>query len=243
MLDSSIFLDKPAEWFKIWMFILLSANFEDRDSPEWTRFMQYSWIARECRLTYKQVEKALAWLKQQGMVKIERRPNGGIIEVANWWEYQGNNESTKGNRKGIERESKGNAIIYKEKNERTKENNTKVLLTELPEKKEIQKVDKRIPEIDIIINTISEHHGSIDWTALENRRYWNLLKWKLDKINWFNGDYKWFLKVILENTDEYNVTKTTSCKSLFYNLAALVAKTKSRFQEANRPKWVKTVSI
>jgi len=97
-------------------------------------------------------------------------------------------------------------------------------------------------DINAIISTIKEFHGTIDWTVKENRYHWNLLKWKLDKITWFNWDYHWFIKVILENTDEYNVTKTTSCKSLYYNLAALVAKTKSKFQEANKPKW-STVDI
>jgi len=86
--------------------------------------MQYAFIAQECRLTYKQVEKCICWLKKESMINIERRPNGGIIEVYNWCDYQGKIDTPKGNQKGIRRESEGNAI---NKNERMKEDNTNVL--------------------------------------------------------------------------------------------------------------------
>jgi len=114
-----------------------------------------------------------------------------------------------------------------------KERNTKIEIQKKNVSKDtgIEKIDKRIPEIDIIIETIKDHHGSIDGTQLENRRYGKNLKDKMDKIKGFNGDYQGFIKLILDNTDEYNVTKTTSCKALFYNLAALVAKIRAKNQE------------
>ena len=104
LFDSKIFLDKPSEWLKIWIFILWNVNFSENWTKEGSKFMQYAFIAQECRLTYKQVEKCICWLKKESMINIERRPNGGIIEVYNWCDYQGKIDTPKGNQKGIRRE-------------------------------------------------------------------------------------------------------------------------------------------
>lgn len=56
------------------------------------------------------------------MINIERQPNGWIIEVANWSEYQGEKDTPKANQKLIKDESKANAYNKKERNKEIKNN-------------------------------------------------------------------------------------------------------------------------
>lgn len=100
-----------------------------------------------------------------------------------------------------------------------------------PDKSLIIKEDKRILEIDIILETIKSKHWTIDWTIKEQRQYGNLLKDKLEKIKWFNWDYWWFISYLIENTDEYSIWQTTSPKNIYYNLGKLIAKIKTKINK------------
>lgn len=91
------------------------------------------------------------------------------------------------------------------------------------------------PTINLIIRVIKSHNNwLIDWTIQSNRRYGKMLRDKIDKIVWFNWDYEWFLSNLIEKTDQYNISKTTSCESIYYNLATLVKKIQATNIEAQK---------
>jgi len=84
------------------------------------------------------------------------------------------------------------------------------------------------PIINSIIETIKNHNNwIIDGTIVSNRKHGKMLRDKIWKITGFNWDYINFLSTLIERTDQYNISKTTSCESIYYNLASLVAKIKT----------------
>lgn len=96
--------------------------------------------------------------------------------------------------------------------------------------------------INIIIETIKKNNNwIIDWTVQANRRFWKLLKDKIDKIIWFNWDYEWFIWNLIQNTDKYQISNTTSCEWIFYNLSTLIKK----IQMSNNPepRGVRTITV
>lgn len=96
---------------------------------------------------------------------------------------------------------------------------------------EIIKIDKRIIEIDIILEMIKEKHWIIDWTVKEQRQYWKLLKDKIEKLNWFNWDYWGFIETLIDNSDKYTRWLTTSPKSIYYNLAKIITNIRMKKSE------------
>ena len=147
---------KPSAWFKIWIYILWNVNFEDNGVKEGSKFLRYDWISWECNVTYNQVAECISWLKQEGMIFIDRRPNGWIIEVAKWWEYQSKNTIPKPNHNRITTESQPNAII---KNTISEEINN---MFEIFWKIYIRKISK--PKALSIFEKIKDKEKVLEWT-------------------------------------------------------------------------------
>lgn len=85
------------------------------------------------------------------------------------------------------------------------------------------------PEINEIIKSIKDNNwGIIDGTVANSRKYWKLLRDKISKIKWFDWNYYSFIERLIKNTDEFQIWKTTSCEKIYYNLASLIAKIKSK---------------
>lgn len=97
---------------------------------------------------------------------------------------------------------------------------------------EIVKAEYGDKEINEIIAAITDVHGTCDGTATEQRRFWYLLKNKISKIQWFDGDFYKFIRFICENSSMYNVAKTSSPKHIYYNLTALISAIKKEFSQA-----------
>lgn len=119
----------------------------------------------------------------------------------------------------------------------------KISSKEDTEKSVVKKKEYWDPIINSIIETIKKHNnGIIDWTIKGNRINGKLLKDKIAKIKWFDWDYVKFISTIIQRTDQYNIWKTTSCESIYYNLASLVAKIKTTHietkekEEESKPK-------
>jgi hypothetical protein len=85
-------------------------------------------------------------------------------------------------------------------------------------------------EINLILKSIKDNHWTIDWTISEQRNFWKLLKDKIATIDNFNWDYYWFIDLIIKNSDEYRIWKTTSPKKIYYNLAELMANIKAKYK-------------
>lgn len=88
-IDSDIFLWKPAEWFKIWFYIVSKVN--HADSKQFKRgqgFFKYEWIQDHCHVSYAQVDHCLRWLREVGQVSGQKARRGIFITVLQYDLYQ-----------------------------------------------------------------------------------------------------------------------------------------------------------
>ena len=79
--------------FKLWMTILLLANWEDKkwhgkDIPRGSFWASYETLSKKSGLTYKQVRTALAKLKRTGEVAVQRAHDGTLITVVKYGDFQ-----------------------------------------------------------------------------------------------------------------------------------------------------------
>lgn len=97
-------------------------------------------------------------------------------------------------------------------------------------------------DINDIIRAITEAHGTIDDTVKNNRRYWSHLKNKISKIPWFDWRYYDFIFMICTKSDCYRISKTTSCRFIYDNLALLISNLKTAHKKSlddiPKPRWV-----
>ena len=88
-IDSVIFYDKPADWFKIWFFVVNEVN--HTQYRKWKRgegFMTYSQIMEKTKTTKNQVDMCFRFLKKEQMLTTRKTTRGMTIEVLNYDFYQ-----------------------------------------------------------------------------------------------------------------------------------------------------------
>ena len=114
------------------------------------------------------------------------------------------------------------------KNDNDNNSNSNIIISSKEDRQVTEKKEYWDPIINSIIETIKFHNNwIIDGTIPSNRKHGKMLRDKIWKITGFNWDYINFLSTLIERTDQYNIAKTTSCESIYYNLALLVAKIKT----------------
>lgn len=80
---------KPAEWLKVWIYLLQEVNHNDHKVfKRGTNFFNYQDIARSCLIRYPTVDNCLRWLKSTGQITTEKTTRGVIIKVLNYAKYQ-----------------------------------------------------------------------------------------------------------------------------------------------------------
>lgn len=85
--DSDIW-EKPPEWLKIWIYLLLNVSYEDKKYPRGTYYFRYEWIAKDCNVTYPQVRHCIDWLKKASQIVTRKVTHGIVISVLNYAKYQ-----------------------------------------------------------------------------------------------------------------------------------------------------------
>lgn len=88
-------------------------------------------------------------------------------------------------------------------------------------------------EINEIIKAIKDNHWTIDWTVKEQRQYWKLLKEKIKQIKWFDWRFYAFVDMLIKQSDEFRIWKTTSTEKLYRNLTDLIANIKAKNKKEN----------
>jgi len=115
---------KPAEWLKIWLYIIWNVNYQDSNLfPRWSNFFQYDEIARNCNCSYKTVENCLKFLKDRKQVGVKKKTRGVVLDVKNYELYQSNSDDDReqvGEQTGNRQET-GSGTINKETNNSKKE--------------------------------------------------------------------------------------------------------------------------
>lgn len=197
-MDSGIW-EKPPEWFKIWMYILMAVNFKENWLPEGSKYMTYEEIKMNCKgVTVHQIQKAVSWLKASGNIATQKATRWMVVSVANYSQYQKDTITPKATQKATEEpdRSQTEATLYIEegKKERKKEcnnikDNTIVLSKNTKNTKGFFDIIKNYEETKIStpeeIETIKEMtEGILEWQELfKFYNYW-VETWKSWKQRW-----------------------------------------------------------
>jgi len=87
-LNSEIFTFKPAEWFKIWFYIISKANFSSGYLDRGDGVFTHEKISQECNVTRDQVKHCLEYMREAGMIATRKVKIGTIIKVLKYDKYQ-----------------------------------------------------------------------------------------------------------------------------------------------------------
>ncbi len=88
-INSTIFSEKPAVWFKIWFYIVSRVN--HKDNAQFKRgqcHLSYENIILNCGATKAQIDHCIRWLKSCRMLATQKATRGFIITVCNYGLYQ-----------------------------------------------------------------------------------------------------------------------------------------------------------
>ena len=90
ILDSDIFHEKPPEWLKIWIYILLSVNYENgRRFSRGTRYFCWDDEKRNLQgITKWQWHECIRFLKKEKMITTQKTTRGNLIKVLQYGRYQ-----------------------------------------------------------------------------------------------------------------------------------------------------------
>jgi hypothetical protein len=83
-------MGKPAEWFKIWMVIIMKCNYEDNGIYKRGELVtKYENIAAECGVSRNTVKSFIEWARGATLVTPQQLKRGVRIVVNNYDKYQG----------------------------------------------------------------------------------------------------------------------------------------------------------
>jgi len=211
---SSEINEKPAEWFKIWTFIIWNVNWEDKGIyKRWEIITNNNYLCLFCRVSPRQVEGFLAWARACNMIETQKLSRGVKIKVINFEKYQ--------LQTGTEVEQNGNTTWtinkQEEKKERRKEQ-TGIVSIETTPKEETESFFQNLPEnIDSVVVSINPDPMNHDTIKTELQKFYNY---------WTEKNSAW-------TKQRWQMEKTFEVKR---RLATWFSK--SNFNSYQKPKWV-----
>jgi len=106
ILTSEIWLEKPDKWLKIWLYILMSVNHEDRgEHKRGEAFMKYEWIMAGTGATQDQVYHCTKWLKRAKQISTKKATRGFYVKVLRYNQYQDIQETKSDTKKRSRRDT------------------------------------------------------------------------------------------------------------------------------------------
>ncbi len=243
------------QWYTDWntmrlfLHLLLKANHKEGfwrwyKVKKWQLITSLEHLGLDLGLSVQQIRTSINKLKSTGEITSKPTNKFSLIEVKNYDKYQDSNtqDNTQPNKQITNKQQTNNKQITTNKNDKNKKNDKNINLIDKSIKEqssEIMKEDKRIIEIDLIIETLKElNWWIIDDKVKQQRIFWKNIKNKFDKLQWFNGDYVWFIKILYQNSDEYRRQQFRSAEKFYYNIAGIIAGVKTQIQTKT-----KTVSV
>ena len=124
--DSGIWT-KPAEWLKIWLYLLWNVNWQDNNLfKRWENFFKYEVIAVSCDVSINTVNKCIKYLIVAEQIHNRKTSRWAIISINNFDKYQDmwNYGRTEAEQKQNRSRTGTNTITEEGKKERNKRNNT-----------------------------------------------------------------------------------------------------------------------
>lgn len=120
--------NKPAEWLKIWLYILIKVNYKDTKTLKRGQgFFNFSNAAELLRggITINSIEHCIKWLKSAEQIATQKAARGVVITVLNYALYQniehyksGTESGTKSDTPAEQRRNSGGTILKERKKER-----------------------------------------------------------------------------------------------------------------------------
>ena len=118
-IDSSIFVDKPDKWFKIWFYIVNRVNYlESTNYERGECFITTNEIIEGTKATSDQIKKCLQWCRDSGMVSTTRSTRGMRIKVIKYNLFQ-SKEFYSSTREAPEKHQRSTTIVEEGKKERS----------------------------------------------------------------------------------------------------------------------------
>jgi hypothetical protein len=132
-IESEVFSTKPDKWFKIWIFLLITANYKDNGRfRKGESFTTYSEICSYTKATRNEVDHCIRWLKLAKQITTRKATRGFFINIVKYNVYQtldnyksDTKSDTKSDLKAIEERHRGDTIKKKEKKEKKAKNTSK----------------------------------------------------------------------------------------------------------------------
>jgi hypothetical protein len=88
-IESEIFLNKPAEWFKIWFYLVNRVCFKnEKNYKRGELFLKYEWISDATKASKNQIDGFIRWAKVADMLTTQKTTRGFIVKIANYSKYQ-----------------------------------------------------------------------------------------------------------------------------------------------------------
>jgi len=89
IIESEIFVWKPAIWLKIWVYILAKVNWKDgKKLKRGQGYFKYEWIMDATGATKDQVKHCIEYLKHEQMCATQKATRGMVVTVLKYEEYQ-----------------------------------------------------------------------------------------------------------------------------------------------------------
>jgi len=133
-IDSEVCKQKPAEWFKVWFFLVNKANHSDNGKFKRSEcFTTYAEIISEATVSRHQVDQFIRWGKKERMLTTRKTTRGMYVKVLNYNRYQAPEtykNDTKHEVKTIQKRQ-GNDTIHK--NDKNVKNDKKPTTGKKPE--------------------------------------------------------------------------------------------------------------
>ena len=111
-IESDIFLHKPDKWFKIFFFLVCSANYEDFKGQKRGEIRaSYSTISTFTGATKNEIYKCIKWLKEDDMIIQSKTTKGYVRFLPNYAKYQDfetYKDYSKDDKRDDKRDDKGN---------------------------------------------------------------------------------------------------------------------------------------
>ena len=143
--ESEIWINKPAWWLKVWIFILMRVNHKDgKVFDRGSNFFSYKMIYDDCFIEDEGIKKTaidglIRWLKLTTQITTRKTTRGFIITVCNYATYQDfdtyKNDTRNDTRNETETKPKRNRNDTINNNENNDNNENKIITGEIELKK------------------------------------------------------------------------------------------------------------
>lgn len=172
--ESEIFHSKPAEWFKVWFYLIGKVNHRDNDKfKRGEGYFKYEWIMRDCNATKAQVDHFFRWAKRATMIATRKATRGFYVTISKYYLYQDIGVYRSDTESDSKSDIKATGINKNDKNgiKNVKKEEEKELTTEIvTQKGNVDEIDLQLTQLLITLMQENDPKSSIIRDLTEKRQ-------------------------------------------------------------------------